>query len=115
MTTYAYDRQGRVVSKSLPDSTTVSFTYDRSPGASITGRVLIENAMGRLVVMEDASQKKVMSYDDLGRIKKESRSLKKYPILELDPTNFTFERAFVTNYFYDFLDRITIIQYPKKE
>ena len=56
-----------------------------------------------------------MSYDDLGRIKKESRSLKKYPILESYSTDFTFERSFITNYFYDFLDKITQIQYPEKD
>ena len=56
-----------------------------------------------------------MSYDDLGRIKKESRSLKKYPIINLDSTDFTFERSFITNYFYDFLDKITQIQYPEKD
>ncbi|TGK04889.1 hypothetical protein EHO59_08520 [Leptospira semungkisensis] len=96
-TTYSYDSLGRLNTRSVPDGDTY-YDYDSGSGS--------ENALGKLVKVEDGAQTKTFSYDKLGRVKKETRTLK----------NLTIDLAggpYITEYQYDLLDRVTVIDYPE--
>ena len=103
VTSLAYDSLGRLTTKTLPAGEgTVQYAYDQSPG--------VENGRGRLVTISDAAQTKVLSYDKLGRLKREERTLKDggtpFTRSEINST------AFVTDYRYDLLGRNFEIVYP---
>uniref|UniRef100_UPI0004660BA7 RHS repeat-associated core domain-containing protein n=1 Tax=Leptospira licerasiae TaxID=447106 RepID=UPI0004660BA7 len=96
-TSFTYDSLGRMLTKDTPEGT-VYFDYDSGSGA--------ENALGKLVRVEDNVQIKTFSYDKLGRAKKETRNIK----------NLTIELAdgpYITEYKYDLLGRVSSIDYPE--
>ncbi len=96
-TDLTYDSIGRMITKITPDQN-IFFDYDSGSGS--------ENALGKLVKVEDSAQIKTFSYDKLGRTKKEIRSLK----------NLTIELAdgpYITEYQYDLLGRVSSIDYPE--
>ncbi|PKA16514.1 SpvB/TcaC N-terminal domain-containing protein [Leptospira haakeii] len=95
--TFTYDSLGRMLTKDTPEGT-VYFDYDSGSGA--------ENAIGKLVKVEDSIQTKTFSYDKLGRMKKETRNIK----------NLTIDLAdgpYITEYKYDLLNRVISIDYPE--
>ncbi len=99
-TVMSYDRAGRLAEKLLPNSEgVVYYTYDGIAGS--------DNGKGRLVAVDDPAQRKVLSYDLLGRTKKETRYFKNLEsgIADLD-------KAYETLYTHDLLNRVTEIQYP---
>ncbi len=103
VTTMAYDQLGRLTQKNLPGSEgTVHYAYDVQSGT--------ENGRGRLVALNDSSQTKVLSYDRLGRLKREDRSIKD------GGTPFTntavVGAVYTTDYTYDLLGRSYEILYP---
>ncbi|MDI7191569.1 RHS repeat domain-containing protein, partial [Leptospira santarosai] len=65
-TNLSYDSIGRILIKSIPEGN-IAYTYDSFSGS--------ENALGRLVRIEDSNQSKTFSYDKLGRVKKETRTI----------------------------------------
>ncbi len=94
-TTMAYDRLGRMTEKHLPSMEgTVVYQYDNLTGS--------ENALGKLVRINDPAQRKDMSYDKLGRIKRELRIIKNV------------SSEFETRFEYDLLNRTKKIYYPKE-
>ena len=99
-TTMNYDMLGRLTSKQLPGSEgTVTYVYD-----SLTG---ISNGQGKLVAIDDPSQRKEFSYDRLGRVKRETREIK----VESRRLRVSVE-IFVTEFRYDLLGRKKRIYYP---
>ncbi|TGL49544.1 hypothetical protein EHQ61_13995 [Leptospira wolffii] len=96
-TTLTYDSMGRMATKSNPDGITY-FDYDAGYGS--------ENALGKLVKVEDNVQSKTFSYDKLGRAKKETRTIKGLNIALADG-------PYITEYKYDLLGRVTSIDYPE--
>jgi len=83
--------------KTLPAAAgQVGYTYDELTGC--------DNAVSRLVKVEDPSQVKVMSYDRLGRVKKETRSIK-----AADSAN----TEYITEFTFDLLSRKKTIHYPE--
>ncbi len=100
-TTMAYDRLGRVVQKSLPGSEgVVTYTYDSLSGS--------QNAMGRLVALDDPAQRKVLSYDKLGRTRREVRRFK-----GLGSGVQNLDVDYETLYEHDLLGRQTKVSYPE--
>ena len=96
-----YDSLGRMTQKTLPnDEGSVLYKYDTHSQSS--------NALGRMVEIDDPSQKKIFSYDKMGRVKKEIREIKD-PNTGLTVTS----GAFVTSFEYDLLNRKRSIYYPK--
>ncbi|PKA16775.1 hypothetical protein CH363_05060 [Leptospira haakeii] len=96
-TNFTYDSLGRMLTKDTPEGT-VYFDYDSGSGS--------ENALGKLVRVEDSVQIKTFSYDKLDRAKKETREIK----------NLTIELAngpYITEYKYDLLGRVISIDYPE--
>jgi len=92
-TSLKYDRMGRVIEKILPgDEGNVTYTYDTLSGS--------ENSIGKVVAIENSSQRKEFSYDKLGRVKREVR--------KIDSVDGEFE----TRFKYDLLNRKTEIEYP---
>ncbi|MBP7737018.1 MAG: hypothetical protein KA369_13655 [Spirochaetes bacterium] len=95
VTTFSYDRLGRMVEKNLPgDEGIVKYAYDTLPGS--------ENALGRMVAMDDPAQLKEFSYDRIGRVKSEFRLIKGAGI-----------EKFQTDFTYDLLSRKKSIIYPE--
>ena len=97
VTSYTHDRLGRLVSKNPNGEGTVTYTYDTLPGA--------QNALGKLVAMEDKAQRKEFSYDKLGHRARETRRLKN--------GGGALENPYTTSYQYDYLDRTIFINYPQ--
>ena len=99
-TTMAYDRLGRVIQKTLPGAEgIVTFTYDNRAGSS--------NGIGRLVYMSDPTITKALSYDRLGRTKREWRTFKNLPSYLG-----TFNKTYYTDFEHDLFSRKTEITYP---
>ncbi|TGL50825.1 hypothetical protein EHQ61_08580, partial [Leptospira wolffii] len=96
VTTLVYDSIGRMVTKRMPEGE-IYYTYDSRSGS--------ENALGKLVLVEDRNQTKTFSYDKLGRVKKETRAFKEIPLKNSD-------LPYITEYAYDLLGRVTKIDYP---
>lgn len=96
-TDYTYDSLGRLITKDIPEGT-VHFDYDSGFGS--------ENALGKLVRVEDSAQIKTFSYDKLGRTKKETRNIKNLTIALADG-------PYITEYQYDLLGRVKSIDYPE--
>ncbi|GBF40173.1 SpvB/TcaC N-terminal domain-containing protein [Leptospira johnsonii] len=96
-TSFTYDSLGRMITKDIPEGT-VHFDYDSGSGS--------ENALGKLVRVEDSAQIKTFSYDKLGRTKKETRNIKNLTIALADG-------PYITDYKYDLLGRVTSIDYPE--
>ncbi|MGL4370009.1 MAG: RHS repeat domain-containing protein, partial [Spirochaetota bacterium] len=96
VTVYSYDTFGRLSHKSMPNGEgEVSYSYD-------TGA---ENALGKLVAVEDPAQTKRMDYDKIGRVKHEERVIQ----------NGCFDSAqqtYDTDFTYDLLNRTKSILYP---
>ncbi|WP_275477601.1 RHS repeat domain-containing protein, partial [Leptospira santarosai] len=65
-TTLSYDSIGRITTKNIPEGN-IQYSYDSLSGS--------ENALGKLVRVEDSNQTKTFSYDKLGRVKKEIRTI----------------------------------------
>ncbi len=95
-TSMTYDRLGRLIAKSTPNGIVI-YTYDSLSGC--------ENALGRMVSIDDSAQKKIFSYDELGRIKKEIRGIKANDSSVSDG-------IFTTDFQYDRLNRQKLIDYP---
>ena len=99
ITSYYYDRLGRMVKKLLPGSEgSVTYTYD-----SLNGGV---NLKGRLAALDDPAQRKTFSYDKLGRRTHEKRTFR-------DSSTFLTAKTYETTFTYDLLDRIMLIDYPE--
>ncbi|PJZ66541.1 hypothetical protein CH371_00005, partial [Leptospira wolffii] len=96
VTTFGYDPLGRMNTKTQPEGTTY-MTYDSLSGS--------QNALGKLVKVEDQVQTKTFSYDKLGKVKRETRSFKNIPLKNGDV-------PYVTEYEYDLLGRVSKIDYP---
>ena len=97
VTAYAYDRLGRLVAKHLPEGEgTVRYTYDAYPTT--------ENGRGRLARIDDAAGSTILSYDRLGRVKRETRLVR-------DRATGTVE-TYMTDYRRDRFGRPVRIEYP---
>ncbi|WP_233431437.1 RHS repeat domain-containing protein, partial [Leptospira santarosai] len=101
-TTLSYDGIGRILTKSIPEGN-IAYTYDSFSGS--------ENALGRLVRIEDSNQSKTFSYDKLGRVKKETRTI--LAISSGNPLPTETQGPYITETRYDLLGRVTRIDYPE--
>ncbi|EMO56062.1 RHS repeat-associated core domain protein [Leptospira santarosai str. CBC1416] len=101
-TTLSYDGIGRILIKSIPEGN-IAYTYDSFSGS--------ENALGRLVRIEDSNQTKTFSYDKLGRVKKETRTILAISSGNALPTET--QGPYITETRYDLLGRVTRIDYPE--
>ncbi|MDI7237909.1 RHS repeat-associated core domain-containing protein [Leptospira santarosai] len=101
-TTLSYDGIGRILIKSIPEGN-IAYTYDSFSGS--------ENALGRLVRIEDSNQTKTFSYDKLGRVKKEIRTILATSAGNPLPTET--QGPYITETRYDLLGRVTRIDYPE--
>ncbi|MDI7196059.1 SpvB/TcaC N-terminal domain-containing protein, partial [Leptospira santarosai] len=101
-TTLSYDGIGRILIKSIPEGN-IAYTYDSFSGS--------ENALGRLVRIEDSNQSKTFSYDKLGRVKKETRTI--LAISSGNPLPTETQGPYITETRYDLLGRVTRIDYPE--
>jgi len=89
-----YDRLGRIREKILPGiEGRVSYVYDSMSGS--------DNSIGRIVCINDPAGSKHFSYDELGRVKKETRTI--------DP----YKTQYVTEFEFDLLSRKKVIVYPE--
>ncbi|MBN2039233.1 MAG: hypothetical protein JW864_04270 [Spirochaetes bacterium] len=101
----SYDRLGRLTEKELPgDEGTVFYEYDVNAGSV--------NCIGKVVRIDDPSQTKVFSYDMLGRINKETRTIKAPADATAGFSGAVTTGTFVTTFNYDFLNRKRKIDYP---
>ncbi len=97
ITSFTYDRLGRVTVKTLPASAgQVTYHYDEESGC--------DNAISRLVKVVDPSQTKIMSYDRLGRVKRETRKLNVSGVAD---------DTFITDFTFDMQGRKKTITYPE--
>ncbi|WP_407936729.1 SpvB/TcaC N-terminal domain-containing protein [Leptospira santarosai] len=101
-TTLSYDGIGRILTKNIPEGN-IAYTYDSFSGS--------ENALGRLVRIEDSNQTKTFSYDKLGRVKKETRTI--LAISSGNPLPTETQGPYITETRYDLLGRVTRIDYPE--
>ncbi|EMN94161.1 RHS repeat protein [Leptospira interrogans serovar Medanensis str. UT053] len=101
-TTFTYDGVGRILTKNIPEGN-IEYTYDSFSGS--------ENALGRLVRIEDSNQNKTFSYDKLGRVKKETRVI--LATTEGNPLPTETAGPYITETRYDLLGRVTRIDYPE--
>ncbi|EMO21338.1 virulence plasmid 65kDa B protein [Leptospira santarosai str. HAI134] len=101
-TTLSYDGIGRILIKSIPEGN-IAYTYDSFSGS--------ENALGRLVRIEDSNQTKTFSYDKLGRVKKEIRTI--LATSSGNPLPTETQGPYITETRYDLLGRVTRIDYPE--
>ncbi|EMM86577.1 virulence plasmid 65kDa B protein [Leptospira santarosai str. 2000027870] len=101
-TNLSYDSIGRILIKSIPEGN-IAYTYDSFSGS--------ENALGRLVRIEDSNQTKTFSYDKLGRVKKEIRTI--LAISSGNPLPTETQGPYITETRYDLLGRVTRIDYPE--
>ncbi|EMP00013.1 RHS repeat-associated core domain protein [Leptospira santarosai str. 200702252] len=101
-TNLSYDSIGRILTKSIPEGN-IAYTYDSFSGS--------ENALGRLVRIEDSNQSKTFSYDKLGRVKKEIRTI--LAISSGNPLPTETQGPYITETRYDLLGRVTRIDYPE--
>ncbi|MDI7199939.1 SpvB/TcaC N-terminal domain-containing protein [Leptospira santarosai] len=101
-TTLSYDGIGRILIKSIPEGN-IAYTYDSFSGS--------ENVLGRLVRIEDSNQSKTFSYDKLGRVKKETRTI--LAISSGNPLPTETQGPYITETRYDLLGRVTRIDYPE--
>ncbi|UOG62592.1 SpvB/TcaC N-terminal domain-containing protein [Leptospira noguchii] len=101
-TTLSYDSIGRILTKNIPEGNIV-YTYDSFSGS--------ENALGKLVRIEDSNQNKTFSYDKLGRVKKEIRTI----LATSSGNSLPSETGgpYITETRYDLLGRVTRIDYPE--
>ncbi|UZN08984.1 hypothetical protein M5D10_04005 [Leptospira santarosai] len=101
-TTLSYDGVGRILTKNIPEGN-IQYTYDSLSGS--------ENALGKLVRVEDGNQSKTFSYDKLGRVKKEIRTILATSAGNPLPTET--QGPYITETRYDLLGRVTRIDYPE--
>ncbi|EKO35754.1 RHS repeat-associated core domain protein [Leptospira santarosai str. MOR084] len=101
-TTLSYDGIGRILTKSIPEGN-IQYTYDSLSGS--------ENALGKLARVEDGNQSKTFSYDKLGRVKKEIRTILATSSGNVLPTET--QGPYITETRYDLLGRVTRIDYPE--
>ncbi|OLY65159.1 hypothetical protein BWD11_05330 [Leptospira santarosai serovar Grippotyphosa] len=101
-TTLSYDGVGRILTKNISEGN-IQYTYDSYSGS--------ENALGRLVRIEDGNQSKTFSYDKLGRVKKEIRTILATSAGNPLPTET--QGPYITETRYDLLGRVTRIDYPE--
>ncbi|WP_438266277.1 RHS repeat domain-containing protein [Leptospira santarosai] len=101
-TTLSYDGVGRILTKNIPEGN-IQYTYDSLSGS--------ENALGKLVRVEDGNQSKTFSYDKLGRVKKETRTILATSAGNPLPTET--QGPYITETRYDLLGRVTRIDYPE--
>ncbi|UOG63005.1 hypothetical protein MAL04_11365 [Leptospira noguchii] len=101
-TTLSYDGVGRIATKQIPEGN-IQYTYDSNSGS--------ENALGKLVRVEDGNQTKTFSYDKLGRVKKEIRTI--LAISSGNPLPTETQGPYITETRYDLLGRVTRIDYPE--
>ncbi|UOG32781.1 hypothetical protein MAL06_20695 (plasmid) [Leptospira noguchii] len=101
-TTLTYDAVGRILTKNIPEGNIV-YTYDSFSGS--------ENSVGRLVRIEDSNQNKTFSYDKLGRVKKEIRTI--LATSSGNPLPSETGGPYITETRYDLLGRVTRIDYPE--
>ncbi|KXZ29959.1 hypothetical protein AYB33_02555 [Leptospira santarosai] len=101
-TTLSYDGVGRILTKNIPEGN-IQYTYDSNSGS--------ENALGKLVRIEDGNQTKTFSYDKLGRVKKEIRTI--LATSAGNPLPSETQGPYITETKYDLLGRVTRIDYPE--
>ncbi|TGK31347.1 RHS repeat protein, partial [Leptospira gomenensis] len=101
-TTFSYDAVGRLLRKNIAEGNIV-YTYDSFSGS--------ENALGKLVRVEDGVQNKTFSYDKLGRVKKEIRTILATSVGNPLPSETG--GPYITETKYDLLGRVTRIDYPE--
>ncbi|WP_016761880.1 SpvB/TcaC N-terminal domain-containing protein, partial [Leptospira kirschneri] len=101
-TTFTYDGVGRILTKNIPEGN-IQYTYDSFSGS--------ENALGKLVRIEDSNQNKTFSYDKLGRVKKETRVI--LATSSGNPLPSETAGPYITETRYDLLGRVTRIDYPE--
>ncbi|EQA72818.1 RHS repeat protein, partial [Leptospira noguchii serovar Panama str. CZ214] len=95
-TTLSYDGIGRITTKQIPEGN-IQYTYDSNSGS--------ENALGKLVRVEDGNQTKTFSYDKLGRVKKEIRTI--LATSAGNPLPSETQGPYITETKYDLLGRVT--------
>ncbi|WP_082270510.1 SpvB/TcaC N-terminal domain-containing protein [Leptospira interrogans] len=101
-TTLSYDSIGRILTKNIPEGN-IQYSYDSLSGS--------ENALGKLVRIEDSNQNKTFSYDKLGRVKKETRTI--LATSAGNPLPAETQGPYITETKYDLLGRVTRIDYPE--
>ncbi|EMJ93443.1 SpvB/TcaC N-terminal domain-containing protein [Leptospira alstonii] len=101
-TTLSYDGVGRITTKNIPEGN-IQYVYDSLSGS--------ENALGKLVRVEDSNQNKTFSYDKLGRVKKETRVI--LATSAGNPLPSETQGPYITETKYDLLGRVTRIDYPE--
>ncbi|WP_029778701.1 SpvB/TcaC N-terminal domain-containing protein [Leptospira kirschneri] len=101
-TTLSYDSIGRILTKNIPEGN-IHYSYDSLSGS--------ENALGKLVRVEDSNQNKTFSYDKLGRVKKETRVI--LATSAGNPLPSETQGPYITETKYDLLGRVTRIDYPE--
>ncbi|EMY13574.1 RHS repeat-associated core domain protein [Leptospira weilii str. Ecochallenge] len=101
-TTLSYDSIGRILTKNIPEGN-IQYSYDSLSGS--------ENALGKLVRVEDSNQSKTFSYDKLGRVKKETRTI--LATSAGNPLPSETQGPYITETKYDLLGRVTRIDYPE--
>ncbi|WP_420805469.1 RHS repeat domain-containing protein [Leptospira weilii] len=101
-TNLSYDAIGRIATKNIPEGN-IQYTYDSFPGS--------ENSLGKLVRVEDSNQNKTFSYDKLGRVKKETRTI--LATSTGNPLPNETQGPYITETRYDLLGRVTRIDYPE--
>ncbi|MBN2157880.1 MAG: hypothetical protein JW807_00690, partial [Spirochaetes bacterium] len=106
VTSYTYDNLGRLTRKDLPGTEgAVVMTYDALEfEPNPLGAERAENALGRLVAIEDPAERKEFNYDKIGRVNGERRRITG------DTTGW-----YWMLFNYDLLDRKTTIYYPPEE
>ncbi|WP_232422267.1 SpvB/TcaC N-terminal domain-containing protein [Leptospira interrogans] len=101
-TTLSYDSIGRILTKNIPEGN-IQYLYDSLSGG--------ENSIGKLVRVEDSNQTKSFSYDKLGRVKKETRTI--LATSAGNPLPSETQGPYITETKYDLLGRVTRIDYPE--
>ncbi|WP_061218192.1 SpvB/TcaC N-terminal domain-containing protein [Leptospira weilii] len=101
-TTLSYDAVGRILTKNIPEGN-IQYSYDSLSGS--------ENALGKIVRIEDSNQSKTFSYDKLGRVKKETRVI--LATSSGNPLPSETQGPYITETKYDLLGRVTRIDYPE--
>jgi RHS repeat-associated protein len=103
VTEYEYDRMGRLTIKKLPGSEgQVRYIYDSYAGSSL--------AAGRPAAIISPAEKKVMSYDSLGRIVRELRTVFS---AESETAPASEDETFETLFEHDLTGRTVKITYPE--
>ncbi len=99
VTEYEYDSLGRIVAKRLPAGEgIIRYAYDEAAGS--------DNALGRLVAIDEPVQRLSFSYDRMGRVSRERRQI-------VNAEGKGPHEEYETAYDHDLLGRTSLVVYPR--